>query len=239
MAVVLTDDFTGTNDDPWDESKWVTAVDTNCVANILNNQGRMLGVGNYLDWISATVLVDDVQDGEVLVSITPNSGSTGVQYFKLFLRSSGENDAEGQPNNGYEFRANVNTIVTSVYSYRWISDTDTSLSQTITSRSTPYVKFWIRMQVMDDGANTMFRVKSWDDGAGEPGTWDIEYTDTTPGALHGTAGALQFVTLASGSTLIDNLVDDVTYTSYDAGGEAAEYGKRIDLDNHRIVRVVR
>jgi regulation of enolase protein 1 (concanavalin A-like superfamily) len=48
--------------------------------------------------------------------------------------------------------------------------------------------YWVRLKIVDDN----IKAKIWDDGGSEPGTWDIDYDDTSPIAHSGGAGLVDY-----------------------------------------------
>jgi len=210
---LLTDDFTGTNGDPWDSGKWTTYLDSGSIQDIQSNAGRQVTDGGYLDYCLAVATPAAVQDAEVLLSIDPNTANTGEQNEIVVLRGSGDESTNGEPTDGYELFCETRANAHGVALYRRIADSRSASLATTTSRSSNGVKFWVRMQVEDSGSDVIIRTKSWDDGAGEPGTWDIEYTDSSPGILLGATGTLHLVAQAGASEVVDNRIDDVTYST--------------------------
>ena len=221
----FSDNFTGTNGDAWDSGKWTTSEEGSSSANtdIQSNEGRMQATNSVDDFSAATANADtDVQEAEALIYVDPtNYNQTDNAWIYLMLRSSGEQVAAnaGRPATAYYWRADLRSNNTGMNLYRRVTNSETLLTGSASSRSATNVPFWMRMATEDSGSDVIIRVRAWDDGSSEPGTWDINHTDTSPGILHGATGKLQLVARSFSSSGVDVRVDDVEF--WDLDGVAA------------------
>jgi hypothetical protein len=244
-AVVFTEEFTDTNGNAWNATRWPTTGvgGTGAVLDIQSNEGRMKS-GNLdgNDYASAAANTDTaVVNASVLLYIDPNAPGTGNRFVYICLRSSGDVQPTlvGRPTDAYYWRIDVtsDTILTQLY--RRIANGESSLAEGDNSRITANVPLWARFEAEDNGANVDLRCKAWDDGESEPGTWDVEHSDASPGILLGDNGVFQLVSRNLNSN--DNgdpRIDHIEFTDLDASGETADYGRTIDLETRQSIRVV-
>jgi len=221
------DRFTGTNSDPWDSTKWPTTGDSGGTTNtydIQGNEGHSYIVGGVDDYNSFVSSSGQVQDGDITILIDPDS-SNHNQWLYLCFRSSGEigGSAAGRPATAYYYRVHLGSSQTGSTDlwYRRISDSESAtLATGSASQRSTGGRFYVRAQVEDSGSDTILRSKEWNEGDQEASSWDIEYTDTSPGALHGATGVMQLVhrlyqSSNNSEIHIDNLVfNDMTATGY-------------------------
>ena len=222
----FSDDFTGTNDDPWDSGKWTTTEWGTALVDIQGNEGRAANTGTYNDGVTAEAnSTTDVRDAAVLLSVDNVADNAGNQQFNVYLRATGALNTDvgtrGQPANAYNLHMRVENDTYNWWLYRRIADTNTDLSISANSRVN-FNKFWVRMEVVDVADDVVIRVKAWSDGEAEPGSWDDQKTDTSPGILHGSTGILALRSYAGGSNEVDVRVDALEFN--DLG---SDYGKRI------------
>jgi hypothetical protein len=233
---VFTDNFTDTNGEPWDGTKWTIDADGGEAADIQSNEGRMLGDGNA-GWLTATANSDtDLQDLEVVLSLDPIHDETTTSTFDIFIRASGALDSGGVPTDGFFVGLFLDNDRNDTFALRREASSDTDFSQSANSRTGNAVKIWVKFQVEDVGSDTVFRSKIWDDGGGEPGSWDVEYTDTDPGTLHATTGKVYMRCGTTGGITFDNRFDAVEVT--DLAASSGDYGRIIDLNTRETIRVV-
>jgi len=233
----FTDDWTGTNGDPWDSGKWTTSDEGSSISetDIQSNEGRMEASSDADDFNSATASSEtDIQDAEVTLTVDPSNITSNLdQWLYVMLRSTGEQVAAnaGRPATAYYWRFNVGDEQNGANDnlYRRISDSESSIlvSDSGSSRNANE-KFKIRIQIEDVGSDVVIRMKQWDFDDSEPGGWDVEYTDTSPGALHGVTGVLQLVARGTSGSEHDIRLDDLTYDVF-VGATFNETGRTVAI----------
>jgi hypothetical protein len=225
----FTEDFTGTNDDPW-SSDWTTSSEgsVDSAIDIQSNQGHLYAGTTADDFAAATLLAPDIQDAEVLLLIDPNAIDANNKYLYVCLRSTGEQVAAnaGRPVTAYYLRIsllNTSDAAQDLW-YRRISDAEVSLGAftAFTDAAANIDRnanepFWLRAKIQDSGSTVICSVRMWDADASEPAAWGTD-TDTSPGALLGATGTLQLVARNyAGGYYVEPLVDDIWYDELSAG----------------------
>jgi hypothetical protein len=103
---------------------------------------------------------------------------TGDDYFKIIVRQTGGNSNK----NAYELRLRPDDGDYSIY--KWVSNTPTQVGPTRFETFSSYW-YWVRFQVR----GTALKVKVWaGQPSDEPGTWDIDTTDSAHQNVKGTVG---------------------------------------------------
>jgi hypothetical protein len=105
----------------------------------------------------------DRDDAEILGQIYADSTTATQRFYVLRMSTSGASRT------GYAVRVRTNSIDT----YRFTGVTFTAITNTTVSLSTGW--HWVRFRI---NATTL-QARIWADGAGEPGTWDCDATDST------------------------------------------------------------
>jgi hypothetical protein len=202
MAVIFSDDWTGTNDDPWDSGKWTTGVFGSSglgVVDIQSNRGRLFH-GNASNERSRALasLASSATDAEVLVKSQLSEVGTSTYY--IWLRGSGDWVDDGgnayKPNNGYGLRLPTGELI------RVSSGTETVL-QTVAFSDNTVIR-WVRFRVEGD----QLTATVWTDGDSEPAP-QFSRTDSV---ISG-PGRLQVTTRRGGGTNAAGVfLDDLTVT---------------------------
>jgi hypothetical protein len=182
----FSDDWTGTNGDPWSSSKWddIVALDTSTIT-IQSNQGRMVTQGaNYSSVHARAKIPSTVADVDILVKATRGGGE---QYPQIYARASGSFTTNAGPPTAYSCWYNPNTPNRRLYLRKRVSTTQTDMAFAafIWDSGTA----WIRFQA----TGTTVRGKIWLDGDSEPESWTVSTTDSAISAagdiwLHGVNG---------------------------------------------------
>ena len=202
---VLADDFTGTDNDPWDSTKW-TVTSTGAGAadpDIQSNEGHMHFQSAAGASDQAIGQMPNVENAEVLLKY--RFGATGIRgLFRVFLRADGTftlGMGGHWPQTGYGIEMVNGNDTVSVYRIEGGAITATlgTFSKTADTNAN-----WLRFRVVGNE----IKARIWDDGASEPAAWDGEYTDSN---ITG-GGVLQMVWERSGGTF-DLYIDDLTVQS--------------------------
>lgn len=200
MGVVLLDNFTGTNGDPPNTSLWDVAVDAGCSAQIQSNKLR-LSIGST-QYNSAYVTSDN------------NVGSANVDITFSTTLDAVSADAVME----FEFRWQSGTIgyvmeighLSGNWGVSSVADYSQFMSGSHGGTSGDIVN--VRIQAI----GSALKVKTWLNGAGEPGTWSDEATNTA----HAADGKLRFGiysnAFASGYTDIEFISVDDTQVGHPA-----------------------
>ena len=176
MAVILSDAFTGTNGDAWNASNWTTRTEgTTGSSTIQTNRGRATAAtGAYTgQYALGAPASGDADDFDVTFSWADTS--TGEQYLDFIYRCT-TNATSGVPGSAFMVEVSNNSNKVGIYSLdsggaisTGIEVTSAGVNDTNTHR--------MRIRVV----GTQHKVKWWDDGSGEPGTWQIDETDPDGG----------------------------------------------------------
>ena len=220
----FTEEFTGTNSDPWDSGDWTTDVVASGAVDIQSNAGRMVTNATGSDWANAeNTSVTPVQDQEILFSCDPQSQSANRMFIIVYARmvSTGWTTTPGQPATSYKLLVRTDSDEEGHHLERRLSGNEVSLvggdSDPQANSRSDFGKFWVRWRMFDSGTSVIHRARIWSDGDTEPTTWDLSYTDTAPGALLGADGGFGFRTFQAsetGGATCDNRLDDIEWGSY-------------------------
>lgn len=212
MAVILSDNFTGTNGDAWNASNWTTRTEgTTGSSTIQTNRGRATAAtGAYTaQYALGAPASGDADDFDVTFSWADTS--TGEQYIDFIYRCT-TNPTSGVPGSAFVVEIGPNSDKIGVYSLDSGGAFSTGIFVTSAGVNDTN-RHWMRVLVV----GTQHKVKWWDDGSGEPGTWQIDETDPDGGGwttgrvllgkLNGAAGT-------SRSTDFDDFsLDDLTVSA--------------------------
>ena len=176
MAVILSDAFTGTNGDAWNASNWTTRTEgTTGSSTIQTNRGRATAAtGAYTgQYALGAPASGDADDFDVTFSWADTS--TGEQYIDFIYRCT-TNPTSGVPGSAFVVEIGPNSDKIGVYSLDSGGAFSTGISVTSAGVNDTN-RHWMRVLVV----GTQHKVKWWDDGSGEPGTWQIDETDPDGG----------------------------------------------------------
>ena len=228
----FTDDFTGTDTDPWDITKWTAYEDpgdTDSTVEILGNEGRLYAGTASADYAAVIANgITDLQDSETLIKIDPTYNTAGNStFFYIFVRADGTVNTgathPGFPDDAFHAFIQLGTTQTGSNDriYRIINDSETQIGADFTAYRTANTVFWVRLKIEDSGSDVVVSFKGWDDGSAEPSTWQVR-TDTSPGALLGATGVLQLnlVDWSTNSDFSEVRVDDLWYGEPTSGTQS-------------------
>lgn len=222
------------NGDGWRTTRWPTQTvegSASAYLDIQSGKGHGLAGTTTDDFALAAANVIDTQDSEGRIRIEPVTADVN-QWIYVVLRSSGDYAAAnaGRPATAYYFRFALQSAAQESvdYLFRRLSDSESqALAPTAGQALSTWTgggnvdrnagePFYFRWEVEDNGSNVDFRIKVWDADAPEPDGW-ATYSDTSPGALLGTAGefALLFRTFNGGNT-VEGRVDDIYFDALQA-----------------------
>ena len=176
MAVILSDAFTGTNGDAWNASNWTTRTEgTTGSSTIQTNRGRATAAtGAYTgQYALGAPASGDADDFDVTFSWADTS--TGEQYIDFIYRCT-TNPTSGVPGSAFAVEIGPNSDKIGVYSLDSGGAFSTGIFVTSAGVNDTN-RHWMRVLVV----GTQHKVKWWDDGSGEPGTWQIDETDPDGG----------------------------------------------------------
>lgn len=250
LSLPFTDDFTGTNGDPWDSTKWPTQGGASTVTDavdIQNNEGRLYaGTSQGGSWAAATAAsITSLTDSTGEMRIIPSTTGGNTEWLYVCIRSSGEQQSaqDGRPATTYYFRFLVNGASTQSYLLRRLSNSEATLDSDIlgTNASRNAAEpFYLKWEIEDDASvsgDTDIRYKMWDADGTEPGGWET-LTDGSPGALYGTAGVFQLVGRNYTSTAyVDVQVDDVSINAL-GGAQTIAIGQATETDTSQAITVI-
>jgi hypothetical protein len=211
---VFTEQWIGTNGDPWNATRWPTVQvrGTGSVADIQSNQGRLFASnGGGARAVASTDT--DLVDMDILLSFTLQgwTAAPGLHFLTHFRA----NGAFGTvipggwqvPDVGYAVQLRRGFSDDNVFSLiRRNGSADGDFGVTLFNVDPPPAlnstsKWWMRIQA--EGVNLRARV--WEDGQSEPGAWDIDHQDSQ--IASGRVQVVANITAGSGSftTLVDTL----------------------------------
>lgn len=203
---IFSDDFTGTDDDSWDSTKWTTSTSSG-TADIQGNEGRLQFSGSSNARAAVVANHPDQSDMEILFKA--RMAQTGTRgRFHAALRHDGQWVDSGAnffiPNNGYGVRRDTDNNAVSLFEY------SAGVGSLLGSFAGPdrTNDFWVRFRV----TGTEQKVKMWVDGASEPGSWDLEVTDS----VHSSGGSGLIFAREGGS--FEMYIDDLTISTAMGGG---------------------
>lgn len=205
MPVIFSDDWTGTNGDPWDSGKWTTSFTPNTITPVFDiqaNEGRMFVNTTLGDVrLQALAVGVSVTDAELLFKVrdADSLGSPGVY---LWLRHDGVWMATA---NGYRPQNGYGVWIQSDFSNYQMLKSVGGVETVLGSGTDVWPQLgtvWVRFRIL----GTALKVRTWEDGQAEPGTWDIEVTDGDLTA----AGSMGLVLRRHGGDPQDVRFDDLT-----------------------------
>lgn len=181
MTLLFQEDWTGSNGTAWNATRWPTiAVTSTSIVDIQSNQGRLVPQGAAFATARALSSSGNIPDLDLTVLFT--LGASGVeQYHGICVRHT--NAWTGNvPTDGYRILVFDGSLALTVY-------TASVQGLNVAPAKTWNTSQW-NLRIRCEG--TAVKVKAWQ--GGEPGTWDIEETDSNH-----TTGIASFVSL-NGST---------------------------------------
>lgn len=227
---VFTDDFTGTNGDAPNSTKWPTVtVDPNNSSGTCDIQGNELNMttpaatGAYVSMVAQSTT--ETGEGELLFKFAGARANTGNQWLYACLGSSGEvqDSADGRPASAYYLRIDTGSGETGNNDkiYRRKANTEIEMTDGADGANIQIIRksisrpstgdFWVRIRLETDELGTViFKGSQWGVAGTEPSHWQFVVVDDNPATIAG--GGLQFVTRNyNSSTGSDNSIDDVEY----------------------------
>jgi len=175
----FTDDWTGTNGDPWNAAKWTSSFSAGDSTAVINaNSGRMISGSSGYQTIRRTAIMASLTDSEMLVSFDTTAIGLDEAYPRVQLRAS--SDTNEIPANCYEWVLENNGSQISLR--KRVAGAESTLSTTVWARNVGLNH--LRFQCV----GTTIRYRVWADGAGEPGTWASSVTDSSHSSGLGSVG---------------------------------------------------
>lgn len=216
LTTVFEDDWTGTNGDPWDPTKWDTSVIGTSVLDIQNNEGRMALEAN-VGRGQAIALHSPIEHSLVKTTIRPSS-SGGALTGLIALRGDGQwvttSGDEEYVFNGYMLemflRPEPGFPDGFVSLIRMDDGVRTELDSLLFDFGSNEEEHTAKFEVIDDSPNVTLRAKIWLSTDAEPGTWTITASDTT--AAH-SSGVLQLSSALDSGIALSTFWDDITLES--------------------------
>jgi hypothetical protein len=186
----------------WFTARWVTTGVTHSIvsggADKFFRQNRS-GTGRGLVTMDAVDGDSNRANSEILVRVKLNNPSGGTASAGPALRCSGAAANES----GY-----VCYVVSNRLRITWykggVSNTDHRESSTLTLTDGAW--YWIRFRVENTTTPIALKARIWADGSGEPGTWNVDTTETNVGGTSITAAGWSGM-FAFGATTWDT--DDI------------------------------
>lgn len=202
---LVTDDFTGTNGDPWDPNIWLDQDLDGGASTIQNNEGQ-LEVAD-VDDVARQLTEAPHEDFDALFKQYFAGGFDEDKRFGFEFRRPTDWQTVGSPDaplTGYQLHHQQGTD--RIRLYRFDSDgtvtvlaTDTTIDRTLT--------YWFRIVCV----GSSIQVRWWEDGTAEPSTWNFDVTEGT--YLTGEAFSLTHWRGAGSNprqALVDDLNIDIT-----------------------------
>jgi hypothetical protein len=203
--------FTESFDLP-DGSDWPsywTSVGGVAIADVQGGRGRLVPTpGAYA--VARIITPLDCTDVEVTFAF--ELGDAGTQGFGMYTRQNGGYLQQTNPTGaGYSmfvegFRAPAGVAV-----WREVDGVEQMIEPIVAADVASGVVYRARLRVtQQDAGTTLLQARFWPDTATEPGAWQVERTDSTPG-LQGAGGNIAvdtYTTLMQG-TAADMFVDDI------------------------------
>lgn len=207
-----TEDFTGTNNDPWNPVWFNQTGSAGWDIDINSNRGRLVTgtLGGYADYTTA---VREHFQSDVDITVLARYTTITECYPRIYFRADQSGNryfVQMEPAWGY-----VRIIRDDAYSGTIIKTVTTGFSPTLNSS--------FRFRILAYG--TLIKVKWWADGGSEPGTWNMEISDR-PSTAHN--GTLLYLSLGGPSAASSVSVewDDLTV----AAAAAPSYSSVLDLE---------
>jgi hypothetical protein len=192
VTPVFFDNFTGTNDDPWDSNLWSVSAATATV-DIQGNRGRMALDSNY-GIAEATALMEA-------------SGPDWLMTFTVELATAGQSEQWHEihylfgDGNGYRLTLDgFDDLVTA----NRVDDGSTTEITSQGSMNLRTVGEWnVEIENVADGATRRHNITVWDASGSKPGSPTLTFTD----ASHTTGGL--FLRSTGGPTAVTLYYDDI------------------------------
>jgi hypothetical protein len=167
MAIIFSEDFTGSNGSAWNGTRWPNNYQAPAggTSDIQSNRGRLV-----TDASAYALNQQEVQDIipttfdmyiDVLIDATTEA------YFEIEFRSAGAGDGNWYDLSLHRDSGDLNL-------QKQVSFSPTTLGSTTLSFTSGDT---VHLRLQADGAD--LRVKAWINGASEPGTWTISANDST------------------------------------------------------------
>jgi hypothetical protein len=162
----VTDDFTGTTGSALNSTKWTTSASSGNSVLINANRARHSFNGSGTTSQSTVSVVG--KDIDILFNF--QFSDTASQYrLEIDWRTTGASGSDQY------YMVAENQSASTSYIHRVQSGVDTAIVTGL-SLGGSTAKRWVRIHHV--GAN--IKVRWWDDGSTEPGTWNVDYTDASP-----------------------------------------------------------
>lgn len=173
---VVSTDFSeyvlGEHPSDWDKSKWheigwvIDDARTNPVSGVEKILYRRIFSSNR--YLIKWDVLDGLSDVEILtVCLTPEFDVTNA--LRVYLRAGGDSTTE----NGYYLECDFDNDTIQLSKY---DSGGSAISLSGTVAKSLVSNTWYRQRVRIQG--TSIKAKVWEDGTTEPGSWDIEVTDS-------------------------------------------------------------
>lgn len=214
MAVILTDDFTGTTGATWDTSKWTLVKSpTAPTVDINANRGRVVVPtgGTNGRYLLAYANVTATRSQELYFTLERSTST--VVYTSAFLLASGAQIGGNYPTptNGYrvQFRGGNNACTI----FKIVDGTTTTLTSTVLVPATTDGPMAVRFRYEE--TTGFLALKVWAANTTEPSTWTYSTTDTAGQTLPvgvPVLNAYNGTTSTAGSTVYfdDAVVEDIS-----------------------------
>ena len=221
----FTDMFADSNDGGAWADQWTLSTDGASVPTMQSEAGQM-PLNGASTASRATAEHNDITNAEVVLDVTPSSyDGTNIKTLSTVLRGNGTWDGTELDAHVTCYRAEllVNAGAT-LQLHKVVNGTVTALGSAQSLTGTP-TTWRIRFRV--DG--TAIKAKAWDASGAEPGTWDIEQTDSSVSA--GGVLAVAAKQDAGAATTHTMTVDRVLLEELAATEDVAKLiGRSVDID---------
>lgn len=194
---VFTENFTGTDGAAW-PSGWTNDVPNGSgpTTTIQTNRGRIGTTVGARD-VYATRSAESLTESDVTVLMAATTaGASSINLVGLVSRFSAAATC---------YRARVRYVDASLQ----LTRNGTSVATASIPGGSIAAAWRMRMRTTTSGANALIQVRYWVDGAAEPSTWNIEYTDTAPLAAGRTGVYADMGTTSVTFDLDDYVRDDL------------------------------
>ena len=169
-SLVFSDDFTGTNGDPWDSNKWSVVENSSSVVDIQSNRGRIQPQGAA--YTTAYAFADMAPIGTTRITGTVELGQD-EQYTVIAVNADGTIDGGGAFDNCYFIELQRS------YDNALIDRNDNGNRTTLGSAGVTLTFGNVYQFIIERDVDTDdIRFKIWEDGTSEPGSWTISVTDS-------------------------------------------------------------
>jgi hypothetical protein len=171
MTVLWSDNFTGTNGAAWN-ARWVKTGGTGSSTDIQSNAGRMrTGVTAFTTDVEARASGETpVVDYDITVKCAFDNPKK-TEYCLAAVRCNTFTGTGFYPDTGYFLDIDLNN---NSYTFRKGVAQAYTLMDTISKTFTAGTAIQIRLVAV----GTAIKAKIWNDGSGEPASWDSEVTDS-------------------------------------------------------------